>query len=144
MRRAVTIAILLFVACKKGDPIANVIHDIEKAADDRDASAIVEKLATNYADDIGGRREAEENLKRYFLGYKSVDVSISDLQTWQSGPTAQARFVANFNGTAREIGGLDQLLPSSAKYKFDVWLAQEGGEWKITNAKWEAVGRGEV
>lgn len=140
MRRAVTIALLLFVACKKGDPIANVIHDIEKAADDRDASAIVEKLAANYADDNGGRNEVEQNLKRYFFAYKSIDVSISDLQTWQSGPTGQARFVANFSGTAKEIGGLDQLMPSSAKYKFDVWLAKEGGDWKITNAKWEAVG----
>jgi hypothetical protein len=142
MRRAVTIAILLFLACKKGDPIANVIHDIEKAADDRDASAIVEKLAANYADDNGGRNEVEQNLKRYFFAYKSIDVSISDLQTWQSGPTAQARFIANFSGTAKEIGGLDQLMPSSAKYKFDVWLAKEGGDWKITNAKWEAVGSG--
>jgi len=142
MRRAVTIAILLFVTCKKGDPIANVIHDIEKAADDRNAGAIVEQLATSYADDNGGRNEVEQNLKRYFFAYKSVDVSISDLQTWQSGPTAQARFVATFNGTAKEISGLDQLLPSSAKYKFDVWLAQEGGEWKITNAKWETVGSG--
>jgi hypothetical protein len=29
VRRAAVIAFLLLLACKKGDPIANVIHDIE-------------------------------------------------------------------------------------------------------------------
>lgn len=136
MRRAAAIAILLLLTCKKGDPIANVIHDLENAAEDRDAGAIAEKLAANYADDNGGRREAEDALRRYFFAYKSVDVSIRDLKTYQNGPTAQARFLVAFSGTAKEIGGLDQILPSSATYRFDVWMAEEGGTWKITNAQW--------
>ena len=136
MRRAAAIAILLLLTCKKGDPVANVIHDLENAAEDRDAGAIAEKLAANYADDNGGRREAEDALRRYFFAYKSVDVSIRDLKTYQNGPTAQARFLVAFSGTAKEIGGLDQILPSSATYRFDVWMVEEGGTWKITNAQW--------
>ena len=140
MRRAAVFAFLLLFACKKGDPIANVIHDIEKAAEDRDAGAVVEKLAANYADDNGGRREAEDALRRYFFAYKSVDLSIRDLKTYQNGPTAQARFVVAFSGTAKEVGGLDQLVPSSATYRFEVWMVVEGGAWKITNAQWHPEG----
>lgn len=140
MRRAAVIAFLLLLACKKGDPIANVIHDIEKAAEDRDAGAVAEKLAASYADDNGGRREAEDALRRYFFAYRSVDVSIRDLKTYQNGPTAQARFVVAFSGTPKEIGGLDQLLPSSATYRFEVWMVEEGGAWKITNAQWHPEG----
>jgi len=136
MRRAVAIAFLLFLACKKGDPIAETIHAVVHAAEDRDAEAVVEKLAANYADENGGRRDAEEALKRYFFGYRSIKISLSDLKTFQTGPTAQARFVVHFIGVPKEIGGLDQLLPSSATYRFEVWLAEEKGDWKITAAQW--------
>ncbi len=140
MRRAAAIAFLLLLTCKKGDPIANVIHDLEKAAEDRDAGAVAEKLAANYADDNGGRREAEDALRRYFFAYRSVDISIRDLKTYQNGPTAQARFVVAFSGVAKEVGGLDQLLPSSATYSFDVWMVEESGAWQITNAQWRPEG----
>jgi hypothetical protein len=136
MRRATAIAFLLVLACRKGDPVAATIHDIAKAAEDRDASAVIEQLAANYTDENGGRREAEETLRRYFFGYRTINISIRDLQTFQTGPTAQARFVVAFTGVAKEIGGIDQLLPSSATYQFEVWLVQENGDWKITAAQW--------
>ena len=141
MRRAAAIAFLLLLTCKKdGDPIAATIDALAKAAEDRDAGAIAEKLAANYADDNGGRREAEELLRRLFFVYKSVDISIRDLKTYQNGPTAEAKFVVAFSGTAKEAGGLDQILPSSATYRFDVWMVEEGGAWKITNAQWQPEG----
>ena len=136
MKRAAAIAFLLLLTCKKGDPIAATIDAVAKAAEDRDAGAIAEKLAANYSDENGGRREAEEALRRYFFAYRSVDVSIRDLKTYQNGPTAQARFVVAFRGVPKTIGGLDQILPSSATYRFEVWLMQDGGSWKITNAQW--------
>jgi hypothetical protein len=140
MRRAALALLLLSLACKKGDPIAATINDVAKAAEDRDAAAVVEQLAANYADENGGRREVEETLKRYFFGYRSIDVSIRDLQTFHTGPAAQAKFVVVFAGVPKEIGGLDQLLPSSATYRFDVWLVEEGGKWKITQAQWKPEG----
>ncbi|HJQ38710.1 MAG TPA: hypothetical protein VKB93_16365 [Thermoanaerobaculia bacterium] len=141
MRRAAAIAFLLLLTCKKaGDPIAATIDAVAKAAEDRDAGAVAEKLAANYADDNGGRREAEEALRRYFFAYESVDLTIRDLKTYQTGPTAQARFLVAFSGTPKEVGGLDQLLPSSATYRFDVWMIEEGGTWKITNAQWRPEG----
>jgi len=137
MRRAAATALLLFLACRQKDPIGAVIHDVAKAAEDRDAGAVVEQLAASYADANGGRAEAEQTLRRYFFGYRSINVSISDLQTFDNGPAAaQARFVVRFIGVPKEIGGLDQILPSSATYHFEVWLAKENGDWKITNAQW--------
>jgi hypothetical protein len=139
MRRAWVFAFLLFMTCHKSDPIGGTIRDVAKAAEDRDAGAVVERLAAGYADENGGRREAEDMLRRYFFGYRSINVSIRDLQTWQNGPTAQARFRVDFAGVPKEIGGIDQLLPSSAAYRFEVWLVQEKGEWKISAAQWHPV-----
>jgi hypothetical protein len=137
MLRALPIALLLLLTCKQGDPIAAAVDDVAKAAEDRDAGAVVEKLAANYSDANGGRREAEDALRRYFFGYRSIDVDIRELKTYQNGPTAQARFVVAFTGVPKTIGGLDQILPSSATYRFNVWLIKEGGGWKITNAEWQ-------
>lgn len=136
MKRAVAIAFLLLLSCKEKDPIAATIHDVAKAAEDRDSRAVAEKLAAGYSDANGGRREAEDALRRYFFGYRSIGVAIRDLKTYRNGPTAQARFVVAFTGVPKTIGGLDQILPSSATYRFDVWLTQEGSDWKIANAQW--------
>ena len=122
--------------CHKSDPVAATIQNVAKAAEDRDAAAVAGQLTANYADATGGRREAEDTLRRLFFGYRSIDVNIRDLKTWVNGPTAQARFAVDFSGVAKQIGGLDQLLPSSASYRFEAWLAQEDGKWKITAAQW--------
>jgi len=127
--------------CHKPDPIAATIQNAAKSAEDRDAKAVVEQLTTTYADENGGRREAEDTLRRYFFGYRSINVNLRDLQTWENGPTAQARFAVDFAGVPKEIGGLDQLLPSSASYRFEVWLAREDGKWKITAAQWHPESR---
>jgi hypothetical protein len=128
--------LLLLLTCKQKDPIAATIHRVADAAEDRDAAAVVVNLAASYADANGGRREAEDELRRYFFGYRSISVSIRDLQVFRNGNLGQARFVVEFTGVPKEIGGLDQILPSSAKYRFEVWLAEENGAWNITQAQW--------
>jgi ketosteroid isomerase-like protein len=128
--------LLLLPTCHRSDPIKATIQSVADAAGDRDAKAVIEHFSENYADANGGRKEAEDTLRRYFFGYRSIDVSLHDLQTWDNGPTAQARFVASFKGVPKTIGGLDQILPSSAKYRFEVWLMKEGNSWKIAAARW--------
>ena len=137
MRRAVPLVLLLLLTCKQKDPIADTVRRIAEAAEERDAAAVVENLAANYADANGGRRDAEDFLRRYFFGYRSINVSIRNLQVFRNGNLGQARFVADFAGVPKEIGGLDQVLPSSARYRFEVWLAEENGTWKITQAQWQ-------
>lgn len=136
MRRAAPLLLFLLLTCKQSDPIAAVIHRVADAAENRDAGAVVENLAADYSDGNGGRKEAEDFLRRTFFGYRSIDVSIHDLQTSSSGPLGQARFAVAFAGVPKEIGGLDQILPSSARYRFEVWLKDENGAWKITQAQW--------
>lgn len=135
MRRAWLLPFLLVLACQKQDPIAGAIHEVAEAAEDRDASAVVEMLSPSYE----GRAEIESTLRRYFFAYRSVNVSIKDLQTWENGPVGQARFRVDFAGVAKEISGIDQLVPSSASYQFEVWLTKEGGDWKISAAKWQPI-----
>jgi len=134
VRRACLLLVLL-LACKKQDPIAGAIQKVADAAEDRDAGAVVEMLAPGYE----GRAEVGNELRRYFFAYRSIHVSIKDLQVWDNGPVAQARFRVDFAGVAKEISGIDQLVPSSASYQFEVWLTKEGGDWKISAAKWQPV-----
>lgn len=140
MRRAWLLPFLLVLACQQEDPIAHTVKRVADAAEDRDASAVVEMLAATYAGESGGRAEIESMLRRYFFAYRSINVSIRGLKTWENGPVGQARFRVDFAGVPKEISGIDQLLPSSASYQFDVWLVREGGDWKISGAKWQAAG----
>jgi hypothetical protein len=136
VRRAWLIAFLLLLACREKDPIAGTVKKVAEAAEDRDAPAVVEMLSTSYE----GRAEIESTLRRYFFAYRSINVSIKDLKTWDNGPVGQARFRVDFAGVPKEISGIDQLVPSSASYQFEVWLTKENGDWKISAAKWQPVG----
>jgi len=133
VRHAWLIVILLVSACRAKDPIAGAIHEVAEAAEDRDASAVAGMLSPGYE----GRAEIESTLRRYFFAYRSIHVSIRDLKTWDNGPVGQARFRVDFAGVPKEISGIDQLVPSSASYQFEVWLVREGGDWKISDAKWQ-------
>ena len=42
-------------------------------------------------------------------------------------------------GQPRSVGGLSGLLPSAAKYDFDLRLVRDGKEWKLASAGWQPV-----
>ena len=141
MRRALLCLLFLLVACREEkDPIARVIEEIADAAEQRDAGAVLAHLAPNYSDANGGFREVDVALRRYFFAYKSIDITIQQLETTHTTSTGHANFRVLFIGSPKSLGGMDQFLPSTASYLFDVSLVKEGGAWKIITAQWREAG----
>jgi hypothetical protein len=133
MLRRATLLILLLAACREKDPVVRTIERAVTAAEDRDAAEIVELLSSNYP----GRAEVERELRRYFFGYTSIDVTIRELDSQSAPDGGVATFRADFSGVPKKAGGLDQFLPRSATYRFALDLAVEDGTMKIARAQWE-------
>jgi hypothetical protein len=124
------------------DPILGLVESLRAAAEDRDAQTIADRLA----DDFKGngsvdKAEAAATLRRYFAAYESVHLAVYDVAvTRRTDTEAEVTFRAEFNGSARRIGGLDGFLPPSAVERFDLQLRHRGPDWKVAAAEWREVG----
>ena len=135
--------ILLMVACglacrQAGDPVREALDRLVKAAQARDAEAVVENLTPDFRDAAGGGvNDARALLRRYFAAYEILDVRLKDVTIERAPAAARARFRADLSGQPRKIGGLEGLLPSASTYNFDVRLVPDGKRWKVAWASWE-------
>jgi hypothetical protein len=142
-RRFLTAALLAVAACRNEDPAAALVRSLARRASHRDAGAILSALSPSFEGSLGMRREeVGAELARLFAAYASVDVSIADLATERFPEFTLARFVAVFRGSVRRIGGLEGMLPSSARYRFELRLVPEGRELRIATARWEEIAGG--
>jgi hypothetical protein len=132
VRRAILLGLFLLVACKEKDPVVATIDQVTEAAEDRDAEEVMKYVASNYAD----RAEVQDLLRRYFFAYRTIDVSVQQLESNHSTDSGAATFRVDFLGVPKEIGGLDQIMPRTAVYRFDVDFVVENGQWKISAAEW--------
>jgi len=126
---------------KKADPIQATIDSVVKAANARDADALLARVAPDFeAADGSSRNDVEARLKGYFQAYEILHVQVSNVQIERSEAAARVRLRAEMNGQPRSIGGLGGLVPSAAKYDFDLRLVRDGKEWKLAFAGWQPVG----
>ena len=143
MRRVVaplllSLLLVSFAACrKKGDPVVETIQDLEAAVDGRDADAAGKLLAAGYADaEHADRNAALLTIRRYFTAYESISASFTGLEVERKPDLARATFTASFDGSPRQLGALDALLPRTAKVRFEMNLVPEDGRWKVAWAGW--------
>ena len=123
-----------------GDPVRETLDCIVRGAHDRDASAVMRRLAPDFqAADGSGRAETETLLRRYFAAYTKLDVSLQDVVIERAENAARVRFRAVMSGQPAQIGGLAGLLPSSATYDFDVRMSRDGSGWTVAWASWTPV-----
>lgn len=141
---AAALLVLAPVACRtEQDPVRATIDALAKAAGHRDADAAGTLLAAAYADaEHPDRNAALQTVRRYFMAYERISVSFGDVTIDRKPDLARATFVATFDGAPRKLGSLDAILPRSAKVRFEMNLAQEGGAWKVTWAGWQVVSEG--
>jgi hypothetical protein len=139
-----TAAVAAAIACRgAGDPAADRVRSLARAAGHRDAGAIVAALSPSFEGSFGmGRADVDAELRRLFAAYASVTVSVSDLATERYPEFTLARFRVEFRGAVRRIGGLEGILPSSARYRFELRLVPEGREYRVASAHWEEMGSG--
>ena len=136
--------LLALVSCRKeADPVRATIEGLESAAEDRDADAAGALLAAAYADrEHPDRVAAILTIRRYFAAYESISASFSDLVVDRKPDLARASFTASFNGSPRKLGALSEMLPRTAKVRFEMNLAPEGDGWKVVWASWSLVSEG--
>ena len=143
--RSLAAALVLLAAsiscAKKADPIQATLDAVVKAANARDADALLERVAPNFEAADGARRaDVEARLKGYFAAYEILNVQVSDVQIERGESAARVRMRAEMTGQPRAVGGIGGLLPSAATYDFDLRLVLDGKVWKLAWAGWEPVG----
>lgn len=143
-RLLLTAAVVAASACRgAGNPAEEMVRSLTRAADHRDAPAIVAALSPDFEGSAGmGRPEVDAELRRLFAAYASVDVSVSDLETVPYPDFTLARFRVEFRGAVRRIGGLEGILPTSARYRFELRLVPEGRRFRVASAHWEEMDSG--
>ena len=135
---AVLLLLASLVACSSKDPLDLLLEDLEEAAENRDVDAFEKRLASSFTahDDIT-REQALAQLRRYFLAYKQITVDVTNVERSKTGKLVS--FQVSFSGSVNEAFKLQNLLPSTATYKFNLHLVQEEGTLKVQRAFWNEV-----
>jgi hypothetical protein len=133
---------LLSGACSgaASDPVRVLLAELETAAEERDAGRFAARLSDSFQGQEGvTKAAAEAELRRYFAAYESLRLELYDVEIERPDGAARVRCKVAFSGQARRAFGLENLLPPSALYRFDVEARDEGGTWRVTRAKWNVI-----
>jgi hypothetical protein len=132
---------LTFGCAKKGDPVQETLDRMVKAANSRDAAVLFENVAPEFqAADGSSRSDNEALVHRIFAAYETLNVTILNVQAEKGQNAARVRFTAEMSGQPLKVGGLQGLLPPSAKYDFDLRLTSDGKTWKVAWGSWQRAG----
>ena len=129
-------------ACRgASDPLLDLVDALRVASENRDAQAIADRLTEDFKGNGSvDKAEAAATLRRYFAAYESVQLAVYDLTVpRRTDSDADVSFRAEFNGSARRIGGLDGFLPPSAAERFSLRLVRRASEWKVASAEWKPI-----
>lgn len=139
LRRALILLPLLAMTAACGaprDPVRALLDELVEAAEDRDADAIVEL----FTDDIsaGGQDKAgaERLVRQSLAAYRSLDVTLSGIESVRKAGSARVTLRAHLSGVPRDFGGLGDLVPRSATYDFSLTLREEPAGWRISQVEW--------
>ncbi len=118
-----------------GDPIQDLVTELEKAAEAQDAGRIDARLTDDFQGRDGMRRiDVRPALTRYFAAYETVALEVYEVEVERTDGSAHVRFRADFSGRPLQIGALAGFLPPSAMYRFDLTLRQDGKVWRVAAA----------
>jgi len=121
------------------DEIREVVVEAEQAAEARDAFALKALVADDYRD---GRGDGAEEIRRYVHGYMLAHQSVHLLvrvEEIELPATDLARLRATVAMVGKEAESASAWDLAADVYEFDVTLAREDGEWRVTRADWRPV-----
>jgi ketosteroid isomerase-like protein len=137
------LVLLVLSACSKEteeDKVKKVVTSVQKAAEEKQISAVLDHISKNYLDPQGNDYNGIKGLLAfYFFRHQKVSVYMPNIDIVVTGATAKALFQAVLTGRGPEGGVLPEALGA---YNFEVLLKKEDGDWKAASAKWERVGEG--
>ena len=121
-----TLSILLAACADRGsddEQVRAVLASAEQAAEERDASDVLEHIATGYSDSRGfDRTQLQTFLRGYFLANPKVEVLL-DIESLELPVPGLAQVRADVT-----------VLPAGDQATLDVELRQQDGEWRIVRA----------
>ena len=121
---------------KKEDPIDTLLADLETAAEARDVEPFEKRLMPGFSgNEMVSREESLAQLRRYFAAYEVIQIDIGNVERSESGN--RVTFHVTFSGKANAAFNLQNLLPSSAAYDFELLLLWENGMMKVKKAFWQ-------
>ena len=128
-------------ACRGSrDPILDLLKELERAAEARDAGPIEAALAADFrAMDGMTRPEAAGLLRRYFAAYETIKLEVYDVSVERGDDVARLAFRADLDGRPLRVGPLAAFLPPEAMARFDLGLKRDGKRWLIATADWEEL-----
>jgi hypothetical protein len=118
-----------------------VITSVQKAAEEKDVTAILAGLSKTYRDAQGYDYDSIKGLLLgYFFRHRKVHAYIPDIVISIDGESGKAEFQAVLTGG--ESGAAGIVPESLGMYDFEVALRKEEKEWKVISARWDRVGEG--
>ena len=143
------ISLLPLVSCssQKDSPEAQVralIAHAETAAEQKDLAALRPMISDKYTDDEGQDKKAIEAVLRfYFLRNQSIHL-FTRIQSIEFPEPARARAVVLVAMAGEPIKTGQELERLHADLnRFDITLAREDKEWKVTTVEWRRAEPGD-
>lgn len=130
------VACALLGGCSAPPPeeaLRAAVSELEAAIESRDAGALEDVLADDFAGPDGMDRAAAERLGRVtFLRQRDVGVALGPLDVALLDDHATVRF------TAALTGGSGGWIPESGSvYRVETGWRRDGDDWLLTSARWE-------
>ena len=132
---AAGIALALVAGCARPAPeeaLRTAVAGVQQSIEERDAGALRRHLAEDFIGPNGmDRDQARRTAALYMMQHQSVGLTIGPMDIDLQEPHATVRF------SAALTGGSGRLLPDRANlYQVETGWRMEGGDWKITSARW--------
>jgi len=140
LRRTALLLALVLTGCGREsspeDELRAVVAEAEAAAEARDASALSGLVADDYRDVRGnGVEEIRRYVRGYLIAHQSVHLLVR-IEEIELKATDLARLRATVGMVGREAEGAAAWDLAADVYEFDLTLAREAGDWKVTRADW--------
>lgn len=132
---AIASVLVLLAACSRTEPeeaLRAALSEVQESIEGRDAATLRRYLSEDFIGPGGmDRDQARRTAALYMMQHQSVGLSFGPLDIDMQEPHATARFRAALTG------GSGRLLPDSGNfYQVETGWRMEGGEWRITSARW--------
>lgn len=129
------VLLVLLAGCSRPEPeqaLRASLASVQESIESRDAGALRRYLADDFIGPNGmDRDQARRTAALYMMQHQSVGLTFGPLDVQMQESHATVRFRAALTG------GSGRLLPDRANaYTVETGWRMEGGEWRITSARW--------
>ncbi|MGQ0430532.1 MAG: hypothetical protein ACT4UQ_11430 [Gammaproteobacteria bacterium] len=109
----------------------------EEAAEARDASALKDMVADDYADDAGrSAADLRAYVRGWLVSHQSVYL-VTRVDSIELEGKELARLAVTVGMLGREADSESAWDVAGDIYKLDLMLARDGGEWHVIRAGWQ-------